>query len=155
MLLVDTNALIDVLEDDPRWADWSIDMLRRQSQVHRLAINPIIYAELSLTFSTVEALDEAVTDFGVEVAEISRPALLLAVKAFDAYCLALFDACPCLAAMKVRPRSVGRRWTKPGGGNRETRRGRSIGAQRYGHLSAARPRRYAMCMVLRHVRRVA
>ena len=34
MLLVDTNALIDVLEDDPRWADWSIDMLRRQSQVH-------------------------------------------------------------------------------------------------------------------------
>src|SRR5690606_20382311 len=85
MLLVDTNALIDVLEDDPRWADWSIDMLRRQSQVHRLAINPIIHAELSLTFSTVEALDEAVTDFGVEVAEISRPALLLAVKAFDAY----------------------------------------------------------------------
>ena len=38
-----------------------------------------------MTFSTVEALDEAVTDFGVEVAEISRPALLLAVKAFDAY----------------------------------------------------------------------
>jgi hypothetical protein len=75
--------------------------------------------------------------------------------ASDGLCLALFDACPCLAAMKVRPRSVGRRWTKPGGGNRETRRGRSIGAQRYGHLSAARPRRYAMCMVLRHVRRVA
>lgn len=85
MLLVDTNALIDVLEDDPRWADWSIDMLRRQSQVHQLAINPIIHAELSLTFSTVESLDEAVADFGVEVAEISRPALLLAVKAFDAY----------------------------------------------------------------------
>ena len=85
MLLVDTNALIDVLEDDPRWVDWSIDMLRRQSQVHRLAINPTIYVELPLTFSTVEALDEAVTDFGVEVAEISRPALLLAVKAFDAY----------------------------------------------------------------------
>ena len=85
MLLVDTNALIDVLEDDPRWADWSIDMLRRQSQVHQLAINPIIHAELSLTFSTVESLDEAGADFGVEVAEISRPALLLAVKAFDAY----------------------------------------------------------------------
>ena len=68
MLLVDTNVLIDVLEDDPRWVEWSIDMLRRQSQVHRLTINPIIYAELSLTFSTVEALDEAVADFGVEVA---------------------------------------------------------------------------------------
>lgn len=85
MLLVDTNVLIDVLEDDPRWVDWSIDMLRRQSQVHRLTINPIIYAELSLTFSTVEALDEAVADFGVEVAEVPRPALFLAGKAFVAY----------------------------------------------------------------------
>lgn len=85
MLLVDTNVLIDVLEDEPRWADWSIEMLRRQSQVHRLAINPIIYAELSLTFSTVEALDEAVTDFGVEVSEIPRSALFLAGKAFVAY----------------------------------------------------------------------
>lgn len=76
MLLVNTNVLIDVLEDDPRWADWSIDMLRRQSQVHRLAINPIIYAELSLTFSTVEALEEAVTDFGVEVVEIPQAGAL-------------------------------------------------------------------------------
>ena len=52
MLLVDTNVLIDVLEDDPQWADWSIRQLRAQSQVHELAINPIIYAELSLTFSS-------------------------------------------------------------------------------------------------------
>lgn len=85
MLLVDTNVLIDVLEDDPQWADWSIDMLRRQSQVHCLAINPIIHAELSLTFSTVEALDEAVEGFDVDVCEIPRPALILAGKAFVAY----------------------------------------------------------------------
>lgn len=85
MLLVDTNVLIDVLEDDPQWADWSIDMLRRQSQVHCLAINPIIHAELSLTFSTVEALDEAVEGFDVDVCEIPRPALFLAGKAFVAY----------------------------------------------------------------------
>ncbi|MDX9886896.1 type II toxin-antitoxin system VapC family toxin [Thauera sp.] len=85
MLLVDTNVLIDVLEDDPHWADWSIAMLRQQSQLHRFAINPVIYAELSLTFSTVEALDEAVGGFGVDVCEIPRPALFLAGKAFVAY----------------------------------------------------------------------
>jgi len=85
MLLIDTNVLIDVLEDEPRWADWSIDMLRRQSQVHRLAINPIIYAELSLTFSTVEALDAAVAGFGLELSEMPRPALFLAGKAFVTY----------------------------------------------------------------------
>lgn len=85
MLLVDTNVLIDVLEDDPAWAEWSISMLRQQSRLHRLAINPVIYAELSLTFSTVEALDEAVAGFGVEVCEIPKPALFLAGKAFVAY----------------------------------------------------------------------
>ena len=41
-MLVDTNILIDVLENDPDWADWSISQLRAQSKVHRLAINPII-----------------------------------------------------------------------------------------------------------------
>lgn len=48
MILVDTDVLIDVLEDDPRWADWSVAQLRAQSQVHALATNPIVYAELSL-----------------------------------------------------------------------------------------------------------
>jgi len=62
MLLVDTNVLVDVLENDPEWADWSIGQLRAQSKVHRLAINPIIYSELSLTFSTVEALDETIDE---------------------------------------------------------------------------------------------
>jgi predicted nucleic acid-binding protein len=85
MLLVDTNVLIDVLEDDPEWADWSIGQLRAQSQIYRLAINPIIYAELSLTFSTVEALDRTVDDLGLALMEIPKPALFLAGKAFVRY----------------------------------------------------------------------
>ena len=85
MLLVDTNVLVDVLEDDPEWADWSIGQLRAQSQIHRLAINPIIYAELSLTFSTVEALDRTVDDLGLTLMEIPKPALFLAGKASVRY----------------------------------------------------------------------
>jgi hypothetical protein len=85
MLLVDTNVLIDVLEDDPEWADWSIAQLRAQSKVHPLTINPIIYAELSLTFSKVEALDEAIENLGLTVLELPRPALFLAGKAFMQY----------------------------------------------------------------------
>jgi predicted nucleic acid-binding protein len=41
-MLVDTNVLVDVLENDPDWADWSIAQLRAQSRVYQLAINPII-----------------------------------------------------------------------------------------------------------------
>ena len=65
MILVDTNVLIDVLEDDPVWADWSIEQMRAQSKIHNLVINPVIYAELSQTFSTFEALDEVVEEMGL------------------------------------------------------------------------------------------
>lgn len=85
MLLVDTNVLVDVLEDDPEWADWSIGQLRAQSRIHRLVINPVIYSELSLTFSTVEALDRSIDDLGLTMVEIPRPALFLAGKAFVRY----------------------------------------------------------------------
>lgn len=85
MLLVDTNVLVDVLENDPDWADWSIAQLRGQSQVRRLVVNPVIYAELSLTFSTVEALDEALAALQIGVVEIPRPALFLAGKALVQY----------------------------------------------------------------------
>ncbi len=85
MLLVDTNVLVDVLQDDPEWADWSVGQLRALSQIHRLVINPVIYSELSLTFSTVDALDRAIDDLGLTMIEIPRPALFLAGKAFVRY----------------------------------------------------------------------
>ena len=85
MLLVDTNVLVDVLENDPEWADWSIAQLRAQSKIHQLAINPIIYSEMSLTFSTVEALDQAIEALGLAMLELPRPALFLAGKAFVRY----------------------------------------------------------------------
>ncbi len=84
-LLVDTNILVDVLEDDPEWADWSIQQMRAQAQIHELAINPIIYAELSLTFASVEALDGVISDLGLSFQELPRPALFLAGKAFVRY----------------------------------------------------------------------
>ena len=84
-MLVDTNVLVDVLEDDPEWADWSIGQLRKQSRVHRLVINPVIYTELSLTFSPVEALDEVLAGMQLPVVEMPRPALFLAGKAFAQY----------------------------------------------------------------------
>lgn len=85
MLLVDTNVLVDVLENDPAWADWSIGQLRAQSQVRDLSINSVIYAELSLTFESVEALDSALDGMGITLAELPRPALFLAARAFVKY----------------------------------------------------------------------
>lgn len=85
MLLVDTNVLVDVLQDDPQWADWSIGQLRAQASVHQLVINPVVYAEMSLSFSTLEALDSVVKTLLLELREIPRPALFLAAKAYAQY----------------------------------------------------------------------
>jgi predicted nucleic acid-binding protein len=85
MLLVDTNVLVDVLQNDPQWADWSIAQLRAQASVHALVINPIIYAEISFSFSTLEALDEVVATLALALREIPRPALFLAAKAYAQY----------------------------------------------------------------------
>ncbi len=84
-MIVDTNVLLDVLNDDPTWVDWSLQQLRAQSQLHRLSINPVIYTELSLSFSTVEALDDAIDGMRLTLLEMPRPALFLAGKAFAQY----------------------------------------------------------------------
>ena len=85
MVLVDTNVLVDVLQNDPQWADWSIAQMRAQAKLHALAINPVIYAEMSLSFSTLEALDDVVLTMALDVIEIPRPALFLAAKAYAQY----------------------------------------------------------------------
>lgn len=85
MLLVDTNVLVDVLQNDPQWAEWSIGQMRAQASLHALVVDPIIYAEVSLSFSTLEALEEVVDTLGLEVREVPRPALFLAAKTYALY----------------------------------------------------------------------
>ena len=56
-VLVDSNILIDIATDDPAWGAWSADALARSGQDARLIINPLIYAEVSVTHSRIETLD--------------------------------------------------------------------------------------------------
>ncbi|TDB77808.1 type II toxin-antitoxin system VapC family toxin [Micromonospora sp. KC723] len=83
--LVDTNVLLDILTEDPRWADWSGEALAAARDSGVLVINPIVYAEVSVRFARVEELDEALpaTDFLRE--ELPSPAGFLAGKAYARY----------------------------------------------------------------------
>lgn len=85
MILVDTNVLLDVVEDDPAWADWSQRQLDAASLQDAICINPVIYAELSIAFARIEELEAVVADGGIEVEEIPREALFLAGKVFLRY----------------------------------------------------------------------
>jgi predicted nucleic acid-binding protein len=85
MLIVDTNILVDVLQDDAQWAEWSVGQLRAQSKVHDLVINPIIYAELSLMFESLESLDDTIDRMELRFQELPHASLFLAGKAFVRY----------------------------------------------------------------------
>jgi len=85
VILVDTNVLLDVLQDDPVWAEWSLDQLENASVVDRLAINDVIYAELTIAFARVEELEDVLEQTGLYVEPMPREALFLAAKAFIAY----------------------------------------------------------------------
>jgi predicted nucleic acid-binding protein len=85
MVLVDTNVVVDVWQDHVEWSAWSVAQLRAQSQVHELAINPIIYAELSLNYESIETLDKRAADLELRLLELPRAALFLAARAFRKY----------------------------------------------------------------------
>jgi predicted nucleic acid-binding protein len=83
--LVDTNVLSDVATDNPEWAAWSIQHLETAALKGRLAINDVVYAELSVRFATIEATENFVDDAGLLVVRTPRSALFLAGKAFQRY----------------------------------------------------------------------
>jgi predicted nucleic acid-binding protein len=85
MILVDTNVLLDVLEEDPHWGAWSQDRLDAAGATDTLAINPIIYSELSMAFARIEELEAVIEDAALAVEAIPREALFLAGKAFLRY----------------------------------------------------------------------
>jgi predicted nucleic acid-binding protein len=85
VILVDTNVLLDVVTDDPKWAEWSQHRLEAASLSSRLAINGVIYAELSTRFGRIEDLDAMLESAGATLVEIPRQALFLAGKAFLSY----------------------------------------------------------------------
>lgn len=83
--LIDTNVLLDLVTNDPVWAGWSRDAVVRAARDGHLLINPVIYAELSVAFDTVEALDGTLERVSIYSAPIPPPALFLAGRVFLQY----------------------------------------------------------------------
>jgi predicted nucleic acid-binding protein len=84
-VLVDANVLLDVLTDDPEWFEWSAAQLDACAATAELCINPIVYAEVSIGFARIEALDEALSPDAFTRLELPWQAAFLAGKAFLQY----------------------------------------------------------------------
>ena len=85
MILVDTNVLIDIAVDDPRWGNWSADRLAEARESDQLALNAIVYAELSVHFASAEQLEAVLAPFRFERLHLPWEAAFVAGKAFKRY----------------------------------------------------------------------
>ena len=85
MLLVDTNVILDVVQDHPVWRNWSQEQLEAASGRYTLVVNPVIYAELSVGYRRIEELEVMLARGGFRVDPVPREALFLAGKAFLQY----------------------------------------------------------------------
>jgi predicted nucleic acid-binding protein len=84
-VLVDSNVLFDILTEDARWQPWSSRALAQAADDGRLVINPIVYAELSVGFDTIEEADNALPTTIFDREPIPYDAAFLAAKAYAAY----------------------------------------------------------------------
>jgi predicted nucleic acid-binding protein len=83
--LVDSNVILDILTIDPKWSDWSKNALEKASTVGNLAIDPIIYAEISTGYETIEKLESALAILDFLRLDIPWEAGFLAGKNFMRY----------------------------------------------------------------------
>jgi predicted nucleic acid-binding protein len=58
-ILVDSNVILDLATIDSVWAEWSATAVTGLANEAVLVINPLIYAEISIRYSSVEELEAA------------------------------------------------------------------------------------------------
>ncbi|MBT8338427.1 MAG: type II toxin-antitoxin system VapC family toxin [Desulfatitalea sp.] len=84
-IIVDSNVILDIFLDDPKWADWSVATLANAIDHSTLFINQIVYTEVSIGFEKIEELESALQAGGFQMLEIPKEALFLAGKAYLSY----------------------------------------------------------------------
>lgn len=85
MTLVDTNVLFDIINEDQNWFDWSSKALIRAADIDDVAINPIIYAELSVRYASIDDFKSAVAGLPLQRLNLPWEAAFLAGKAYKRY----------------------------------------------------------------------
>jgi predicted nucleic acid-binding protein len=83
--LIDSNVILDLLTEDPRWLSWSTSAIEIAGDRSRLVVNPVIYAEISAYFSRIEDLEAAIPKSMFEREPVPYEAAFLAGKCFLAY----------------------------------------------------------------------
>ena len=84
-VLVDSTVLLDVFEPDAAWYEWSAEHIVRCATYGRLVINHVVFAEVSVGFTSIETLDHKLPLSLYERVPLPWEAAFLAGKAFMDY----------------------------------------------------------------------
>jgi len=85
IVLLDTCVVTDLGDDKSNWFDWSASTLEAMDSSHRFVINPIVYAESSVGYASIEEVEGLFDALDLEILSIPREALFLAGKVFLKY----------------------------------------------------------------------
>jgi predicted nucleic acid-binding protein len=83
--LVDSCVLLDVITGDDQWANWSAAQIATAMDTGRVVISPLIYAEVSVGYGTIEELDDLLPAGDYEREPLPYAAGFAAGKAFLRY----------------------------------------------------------------------
>ncbi len=83
--LVDSNVILDIATNDPTWFSRSSQALEWVANESLLAINALIYAEISTGYQRIEDLEESVPSTVFRREPLPYEAAFLAGKAFLQY----------------------------------------------------------------------
>jgi predicted nucleic acid-binding protein len=84
-VLVDSNIVPDIAYRDPHWGLWSRSAIAQAASESVLVINPIVYAEISVGYRSVEDLEDVVPPDVFRREPLSYEAAFLAGKCFLTY----------------------------------------------------------------------
>lgn len=84
-ILVDSSVLLDIATRDEQWLEWSEEQLAIAANDGLLVINPLIYAEVSVNYDSIEELDEHLPKEAFQRVALPFEAGFLAGKAFAKY----------------------------------------------------------------------
>jgi len=84
-ILIDTCVVTDLADSSSKWFEWSATTLEQLDQSHTFIINPIIYAECSVGFEKIEAVETLFEHLGFAIKPLPKEALFLAGKVFLQY----------------------------------------------------------------------
>ena len=84
-VLVDSNVLLDIATNDPKWFQWSEAALESAANESVLVINPLVYAEVSVAYKRIEDIEAVLPPEVFRRDQLPYEAAFLAGKAFLQY----------------------------------------------------------------------